>query len=227
MVEGRRPSTVSGRRGACATAGSPAASARRACVTSATPGRTCSQPCSRPRGRASRSCGPNEVSTTAMQAFLDRFAATLSPDEHAVVVVDQAGWHTAHALAVPDNVTLVRLPPYTLRLFSIDAAHRRNLDRLRPELNPVARRWCTELTRAGNHPSPTGVQATRAETGLAVRVMRFSTETANAASPCWRAACGRAAGGRSGASSGSWPFQPARAARSRSGAAIPCGPSPP
>ena len=47
------------------------------------------------------------------------------------------------------------------------------------------RRWCTELTRAGDHPSPAGVQATRAETGLAVRVMRFSTETANAASPCW------------------------------------------
>ena len=64
-----------------------------------------------------------EVSTTAMQAFLDRFSTTLAADEHAVMVVDQAGWHTAHALAVPDNVTLVRLPPYS------------------PELNPVENVW--------------------------------------------------------------------------------------
>jgi hypothetical protein len=64
-----------------------------------------------------------EVSTTAMQAFLDRFSKTLAADEHAAMVVDQAGWHTAHALAVPDNVTLVRLPPYS------------------PELNPVERVW--------------------------------------------------------------------------------------
>lgn len=64
-----------------------------------------------------------EVSTTAMQAFLDGFSTTLAADEHAVMVVDQAGWHTAHALAVPDNVTLVRLPPYS------------------PELNPIERVW--------------------------------------------------------------------------------------
>ena len=64
-----------------------------------------------------------EVSTTAMQVFLDRFGETLAADEHAVMVVDQAGWHTAHALAVPDNITLVLLPPYS------------------PELNPVERVW--------------------------------------------------------------------------------------
>jgi len=64
-----------------------------------------------------------EVSTTAMQAFLDKFGETLAADEHAIMVVDQAGWHTAHALAVPDNVTLVLLPPYS------------------PELNPIERVW--------------------------------------------------------------------------------------
>jgi len=64
-----------------------------------------------------------EVSTAAMQAFLDGFRTTLAADEHALMVVDQAGWHTAHALAVPDNLTLVRLPPYS------------------PELNPVERVW--------------------------------------------------------------------------------------
>lgn len=64
-----------------------------------------------------------EVSTVAMQAFLDGFAATLDADEHAAMVLDQAGWHGAHALAVPGNVTLVPLPPYA------------------PQLNPVERVW--------------------------------------------------------------------------------------
>jgi transposase len=63
------------------------------------------------------------VNTEAMQEFLDRFAATIGPDEHAVMVLDQAGWHGSRALAVPANVTLVPLPPYS------------------PELNPVERVW--------------------------------------------------------------------------------------
>jgi hypothetical protein len=64
-----------------------------------------------------------EVSTRTMQVFLDRFAATLAADEHAVMLLDQAGWHGAHDLVVPGNVTLVPLPPYA------------------PQLNPVERVW--------------------------------------------------------------------------------------
>ena len=64
-----------------------------------------------------------DVSTEAMQVFLDMFAAELAPDEHAVLVVDQAGWHVAHALRIPVTVSLVYLPPYS------------------PELNPVERVW--------------------------------------------------------------------------------------
>ena len=64
-----------------------------------------------------------ELSTEAMQVFLDRFAAELAPDEHAVLTVDQAGWHVAHALRVPDTVSLIYLPPYS------------------PQLNPVERVW--------------------------------------------------------------------------------------
>jgi hypothetical protein len=63
------------------------------------------------------------VSTEAMQLFLDHFSTTLAPDEHAVMVVDGAGWHIARDLRVPGNVTLVLLPPYS------------------PELNPVERVW--------------------------------------------------------------------------------------
>lgn len=63
------------------------------------------------------------VSTAAMNEFLARFAATLAEDEHAAMVLDRAGWHTANDLRVPDNVTLVPLPSYS------------------PELNPVERVW--------------------------------------------------------------------------------------
>ena len=57
-----------------------------------------------------------ELSTEAMQVFLDMFAATLAADEHAALVADQAGWHIAEALRVPDNVTLVYLPSYSPEL---------------------------------------------------------------------------------------------------------------
>jgi DDE superfamily endonuclease len=59
--------------------------------------------------------------TAAMQAFLDRFSKTIAGDEHAVMVLDQAGWHGSNTLAVPANITLVPLPSYS------------------PELNPVER----------------------------------------------------------------------------------------
>ena len=51
------------------------------------------------------------VSTRAMDLFLERFSATLAPDVHAVLVLDQAGWHGSRHLSVPGNVTLVPLPP--------------------------------------------------------------------------------------------------------------------
>jgi hypothetical protein len=62
-----------------------------------------------------------EVSTEAMQLFLDKLSETLSPDEHAAMFLDQAGWHGSKALVAPDNITLVPLPAHT------------------PQLNPVER----------------------------------------------------------------------------------------
>jgi DDE superfamily endonuclease len=83
-----------------------------------------------------------EVSTRAMQGVLDRFAAQLAPDEHAVMLLDQAGWHGAHALAVPGNVTLVSLPPYA------------------PQLNPVERVWLYLRERRLSHRVLAGYDAT-------------------------------------------------------------------
>src|SRR4029450_3429504 len=61
--------------------------------------------------------------TATMNLFLAEFASGLPSDVHVVLVLDRAGWHRARALAVPADVTLVPLPPYS------------------PELDPVERVW--------------------------------------------------------------------------------------
>lgn len=33
-----------------------------------------------------------------------------------MIIMDGAEWHTAHALKVPDNITLLKLPPYSPEL---------------------------------------------------------------------------------------------------------------
>lgn len=60
-----------------------------------------------------------ETMNVSLAAFADR----LEPGTHAVVILDQAGWHGAKRLAVPAKVTLLPLPAYS------------------PELNPVERVW--------------------------------------------------------------------------------------
>jgi transposase len=61
--------------------------------------------------------------TRAMQHHLDEIARTLAPKGHAVVVLDQAGWHTTDKLRLPENLSLLPLPPKS------------------PELNPVENVW--------------------------------------------------------------------------------------
>ncbi len=39
---------------------------------------------------------------------------------HAVLVLDQAGWHTSPKLTVPDNISLLPLPPYAPELNSVE-----------------------------------------------------------------------------------------------------------
>jgi transposase len=82
-----------------------------------------------------------EVSTVAMNVFLSRFAATLAKDEHAVMVVDGAGWHTSADLTVPRNLSLLALPPYS------------------PQLNPVERIWLYLRERHLSHRLHAGYEA--------------------------------------------------------------------
>jgi len=57
---------------------------------------------------------------------MSMFLSTVSqrhPDEYIVMVMDQAGWHIAQELEVPQNIRLVLLPPYS------------------PEINPAEHIW--------------------------------------------------------------------------------------
>jgi hypothetical protein len=47
----------------------------------------------------------------AMQLHLDEIATKVTPGAHAIVLLDQAGWHGAKALNVPSNISLMPLPP--------------------------------------------------------------------------------------------------------------------
>ncbi|MGH9810981.1 MAG: IS630 family transposase [Terriglobia bacterium] len=61
--------------------------------------------------------------SAAFNAHLREIAVQIAAHAHGVIVLDGAGWHTSQALEVPDNMTLVVLPPYA------------------PELNPVENVW--------------------------------------------------------------------------------------
>ena len=47
---------------------------------------------------------------------LDAIAKAVAPGSHALLIVDQAGWHRANCLQVPDQITRVTLPPYSPEL---------------------------------------------------------------------------------------------------------------
>src|SRR5215472_15478983 len=49
--------------------------------------------------------------TEAMQLHLDEIATKITPGAHAILLLDQAGWHGAKALKVPSNISLLQLPP--------------------------------------------------------------------------------------------------------------------
>jgi hypothetical protein len=56
-----------------------------------------------------------EVNANTMDVFIDRFAARLAQNTHAIVLLDQAGWHGEKALAVSvggaiHSIKSVRIP---------------------------------------------------------------------------------------------------------------------
>ncbi len=63
------------------------------------------------------------VNVEAMNVHLAEISRSVTEGAHAVLVLDQAGWHTSPKLHVPENISLLPLPPYA------------------PELNPVEQVW--------------------------------------------------------------------------------------
>ena len=106
-----------------------------------------------------------EATTAAMDLFLAAFAGQLEPGTHAVLILDQAGWHGSRRLAVPGNVTLLPLPAYS------------------PELNPVERVWLYLRERFLSHRVLDGYAAVldaacRAWNALAAEPGRLASLTA-------------------------------------------------
>lgn len=58
-----------------------------------------------------------------MNQHLGEISQEVDPGAHAVLILDQAGWHSTPKLIIPDNITLLFLPPRS------------------PELNPVENIW--------------------------------------------------------------------------------------
>ena len=63
--------------------------------------------------------------TQAMSLHLAEVSQAVAPGAHALVLVDQAGWHQSKKLVVPATITLMPLPAKA------------------PELNPVENIWQT------------------------------------------------------------------------------------
>jgi transposase len=58
-----------------------------------------------------------------MALHLAEISQAVAPGAHAIVLLDQAGWHTTGKLPIPSNITLMPLPAKS------------------PELNPVENIW--------------------------------------------------------------------------------------
>jgi transposase len=58
-----------------------------------------------------------------MELHLAEISKAVEANSHAILLLDQAGWHTTAKLTVPTNITLMPLPPKA------------------PELNPTENIW--------------------------------------------------------------------------------------
>lgn len=63
------------------------------------------------------------ANTDTMNIQLRDLGQQITDTVQVLLVLDQAGWHNSRGLRVPDNITLLPLPPYS------------------PELNPVEMIW--------------------------------------------------------------------------------------
>ena len=55
-----------------------------------------------------------------MEIFLKELRASAADDRYIALIVDNAGWHVAKELKVPDGITLIPLPSYSPELNAIE-----------------------------------------------------------------------------------------------------------
>ena len=139
------------KRGLASRARSPVSgpSVEHAPVPRATPaisGATFSAPSASERAEAAALIMPH-ADTQAMSAHLAEIAKTVASGAHALLILDGAGWHGSAELEVPDNITLLKLPPYS------------------PELNPMENVWAYCVPTSSPYPSSTIMS--RSSTGVA------------------------------------------------------------
>ena len=63
------------------------------------------------RTRDRRRPHPAGVQHRSHAASSRRIATKVTPGAHAILILDQAGWHGAKDLKAPANISLLRLPP--------------------------------------------------------------------------------------------------------------------
>ena len=64
-----------------------------------------------------------ETNTGMMQLHLNQISEQVEDGYHAIIMMDRASWHTTEALVIPQNISILPLPPYS------------------PELNPMEQVW--------------------------------------------------------------------------------------
>lgn len=72
------------------------------------------------------------VSTAIFEAYLKAFS-NHRPAENKILVIDNAGFHSTKNIVIPNNIHLIRIPPYS------------------PELNPCEQIWAWIKSKYKNH----------------------------------------------------------------------------
>lgn len=63
------------------------------------------------------------INADVFNRFFDELVTQIPEGVHVILILDQAGYHVSHELRIPENVSLLYLPPYS------------------PELNPMENLW--------------------------------------------------------------------------------------
>ena len=103
-----------------------------------------------------------------MDLELAEISQAVAPGAHAMVLLDQAGWHLSKELKVPANITLVPLPAKA------------------PELNPMENVW----QFARDNGCPTGSSPPTRTSSITAAAPGTSSLTSHGASCPWACATG-------------------------------------